>query len=402
MHINMSRIKANGSVPICRKSPYQYHVVCLTFSSLIYQLLEYEKKLKGATVEDSASTDDEEEWGRRRRMLDDAPSDVERESSFIIREAEALDKAMEERIVARKSSASSITSVSSGVGMGATWRNKYGSTRKRAESVGSNMTINSVISEDLVEEDEEEELLGIGGGFDEERRRSISTETEDSTSASNSPDDEPDPTAQHLTPIANRLLFSQPPPSAPVWRSSFTVLLPPATAIRSTFNVPPPTPLKAKRRPPPIAILPPVPSSPITPGTSMQPTKPPIHRSSPLPTRVRTESKKPTPPPIHIRNSTLVRSSSFNATTQDLSSLATPSQTLFVFPPSPTLRTRTPSTMTLTSNPTVPVPFPSLSTPRVSTFRSHGRTRSFIGLGAGPAPTTAFSKVDARGYVGME
>jgi tyrosine-protein phosphatase len=333
-------------------------------------------------------------------MLDDAPSDVELESTVVMREAEALDKAMEQRIVARKSSASSIASTSSGVGMGAAWRNKYGPTRKRAESVGSNITINSVISEDLVEEDEEQELLGIGGGFDEERRRSISTETEDS-SASNSPDDEPDHTTQHLTPIASRPLSILPPPSAPVWKTSFTVPLPPATAIRSTFDVPP-IPLKAKRRPPPIAVLPPVPSSPTTPGTSMQSThQPPIHRSSTLPTRARTESKKPTPPPIHIRNSTFLRSSSFNAT-QDSSSLATPSQTLFVFPPSPTLKTRTPSTMTLTSNPRVPVPFPSLSTPRVSTFRSHGRTRSFIGLGAGPAPTTAFSKVDARGYVGIE
>jgi tyrosine-protein phosphatase len=38
----------------------------------------------------------------------------------------------------------------------------------------------------------------------------------------------------------------------------------------------------------------------------------------------------------------------------------------------------------------------------VSTFHSKGRTRSFIGLGAPPTPTVAFSKVDVRGYVGLE
>jgi tyrosine-protein phosphatase len=65
-------------------------------------------------------------------------------------------------------------------------------------------------------------------------------------------------------------------------------------------------------------------------------------------------------------------------------------------------RTRTPSTMTLTSNLNGAVPFPTLSTPRVSTFRSHGRTKSFIGLGVSPAPTTACSRVDAKGWFGSE
>ena len=372
--------------------------------------MEYEKKLKGASSgsEDLALTDEEEEWGRRRRMLDETPSDAEadeRESTVVMHEAEALDKAMEDRIVARKSSASSITSTGSGVGMGAVWRNRYGPTRKRAESVASNMTTGSVISEDLVEEDEEEELLGIGGGFgDEERRRSISTETTDS-SVSNSPDDDPDLTTQHLTPPASRPVASHPPPSAPVWKSSFDIPPAPATAIRSTFSLPTRAALKPKRRPPPIAVLPPVPSSPITPADSMppftKPLKPPIiHRASTLPVRVRTESKKLVPPPLHIRKSGL-RNSSTTTVIQDSSFVSTPSQTLFVFPPSPTstLVTRTPSTMTLTG---AHIPFPSLATPRVSTFRSHGRTKSFIGLGAGPAPTIAFSKVDARGYVAIE
>jgi tyrosine-protein phosphatase len=47
------------------------------------------------------------------------------------------------------------------------------------------------------------------------------------------------------------------------------------------------------------------------------------------------------------------------------------------------------------------VPSPSLSTPRVSTFKSKGRTRSFISFDA-PPPTVAFSKVNARGYFGRE
>ncbi|KAF8225012.1 phosphatases II [Tricholoma matsutake] len=374
--------------------------------SLIYQLLEYEKKLKGALSEQL--TDEEEEWGRRRRMLDDTSSD-DRESAVVMHEAEALDKAMEDRIVARKSSASSITSTvstGSGVGMGAAWRDRYGPTRKRTESIASNITNGSVISEDLVEEDEEEELLGIGGGFDDERRRSISTETEDS-STSNSPDD-PDP-SQHLTPIASPPQEVRPPPSPPVWKTSFNIPPPPPTAVRSTFNIPPRVVLKPKRRPPPIVVLPPVPSSPITAADlmhpSVKPTKLPVHRASttpapPTPLRPRTEPKRLVPPPLHIRNSVL-RSSSPNAVILDSSFVSTPSQTLFVFPPSPTstLTTRTPSTMTLTG---AHVPFPSIATPRVSTFRSHGRTRSFIGLGVSPAPTTAFSKVDVRGYLVME
>lgn len=380
--------------------------------SLIYQLLEYEKKLKGDTgspaSEEASSVDEEEEWGRRRRMMEENQSDEEdeRESSFVMREAEALDKAMEDRIVARKSSASSLASSSgSGVGMGAAWRTRYGVTRKRAGSIASNMTNGSIISEDLVEEEEEEELLGIGGGFDDDRRRSPSAEPEDS-SATNSPDDELDATPQRINLFPPRLT-ARPPPSAPVWKTSFNIPPPPATAIRSTFNLPSRPALKGKRRPPPLGILPPVPSSPISivvdsdqPSSTLP--KPLLPRAPTLslpPVRARTESKRLIPPPLHLRNSLLRKST----TASDSSSgLSTPSQTLFVFPPSPTLTTRTPSTMTLTSNMSGPVPFPSLSTPRVSTFRSQGRTRSFIGLGAPPTPTTAFSKVDARGYVGLE
>ncbi|KAG6845975.1 hypothetical protein H0H87_011023 [Tephrocybe sp. NHM501043] len=411
--------------------------------SLIYQLLEYEKKLKGDTGTPSGSENssaDEEEWGRQRKLLDETPSDDEHESAFVRQEAEALDKAMEDRMVARKSSASSVASSStSGVGMGAAWRTRYGSQRKRTGSIASNMTNGSMLSEDLVEEEEEEELLGVGGGFDGR----FSAEPSDS-SATNSPDDEMDatpPRAAAFTPKAGRASGKgTAPPSAPVWKTAFNLAPPPATAIRSTFKIPPPpsatrstftippppsasatrstfnlplrpTP-KGKRRPVPIGILPPVPSSPIaiviestppseTPiqssqSSSILPRTPRTPALSLPPVRVRTTSKK-LPPPLHLRNQLL------KAAPDALPTASTPSQTLFVFPPSPTLTTRTPSTMTLTSNVGGGlVPFPSLSTPRVSTFRSQGRTRSFIGLGAPPTPTTGFSKVDARGFIGLQ
>ncbi|KAJ7130075.1 hypothetical protein C8R43DRAFT_930942 [Mycena crocata] len=361
--------------------------------SLIYQLLEYEKKLRGDSGETSGSesvmADEDEEWGRQRRMLDEVPTDDEdeQESTLVMREAQALDKAMEDRVLARKASSSSVASSSSGVGMGAAWRSRYGS-RKRAGSIASNMTNgSSILSEDLVEEDEEQELLGIGGGFDDERASSAEPEF----SSTSSPDDE---VHSHITPRRP----TRPPPSAPVWKTSFNLPMPPATAIRPSFDLPA---AKPKRRPVPLGILPAVPPSPIrivvddaeTPERRA-PRKPILSLSPP---RARTESKRPIPPPLHLRN-TVLKPKNQNPP----SALATPSQTLFVFPPSPTLTTRTPSAMTLTSNLNGSVPFPSLSTPRVSTFRSQGRTRSFIGLGAPPTPTTAFSKVDARGYIGLE
>ena len=91
-------------------------------------------------------------------MMDEAPSDddeFDHDSVEIAREARALDKAMEDRIIARKNSASSIGS--SGVGMGSAWRSRFGD-RKRATSVTSNLTSSgSILSEDLVDEDEDEE-----------------------------------------------------------------------------------------------------------------------------------------------------------------------------------------------------------------------------------------------------
>ncbi|KAF8973743.1 hypothetical protein BDZ97DRAFT_1935701 [Flammula alnicola] len=377
--------------------------------SLIYQLLEYEKKLKGdkGTPQDSdgsSGTDDEEEWGRRRKLMeetsDNEPDD--RESSIVMQEAHALDKAMEDRIVARKSSASSMSSTGSGLGMGPAWRSRYGS-RKRTGSVASNQTNGSFLSEDLVEEDEEQELLGIGRGFDTESRQS---RTEESSTTS-SPDDEHHGTPRnHSIMVTPSLATARPPPSAPVWKTSFSIPPPPATAVRSTFQLPPRPKPKGKLRPMNLSILPPVPSSPValvieTEEPAVEP-RPAV--TAPVvalpPVRQRAESRRLVPPPLHLRNSVLRKTS--NSSSDIATALQTPSQTLFVFPPSPTLTTRTPSAMTLTSHVAGPVPFPSLSTPRVSTFHSKGRTRSFIGLGAPPTPTVAFSKVDARGYIGLE
>ncbi|KAJ7071311.1 hypothetical protein C8F01DRAFT_1206845 [Mycena amicta] len=353
--------------------------------SLIYQLLDYEKKLRGDTgdLSGTESGAEDEEWGRRRQLLDENTDDDddenERENSLIMREAQYLDKAMEARFLARKTSGSSVASSSSGVGMGAAWRSRYGS-RKRAGSIASNMTNgSSILSEDLVEEEEEQELLGIGGGFNDDDRGSSAEPDSQS-----SPEDD---VHSAVTPRRPGGL----PPSAPVWKTSFN-LPPPATAFRPTFNLPPP---KSKRRPAPLAALPIVPPSPIkiVVDDAETPSKP--LRIQPLPPlRTRTESKRPAPPPLHLRTSLKPK------TSNPPSGLATPSQTLFLFPPSPTtLTSRTPSAMTLSSM-NGPLPFPSLTTPRVSTFRSEGRTRSFIGLGAPPTPTTAFSKVDARGYFG--
>ncbi|KAF8912844.1 hypothetical protein CPB84DRAFT_1670889 [Gymnopilus junonius] len=365
--------------------------------SLIYQLLEYEKKLKGdkgiPDSDGSSGTDDEEEWGRRRQMLDEE-SDIEpdeRESSLVMQEAKALDKAMEDRIVARKGSASSMSSTGSGLGMGPAWRSRYGSHKRRG-SVASNKTSTSFISENLVEEDEEQDLLGVGRGFDTDSHQT------------SSPDEELDGTPRPVSSIATPVT-ARPPPSAPVWKSSFSLPPPPKTAIRSTFDLPP----RPRRKPPPmgLSLLPPVPSSPVTLVIETDgPQHPPPVRTivktelSQPPVRQRVESRKPVPPPLHLRKS--LRRGSSSSSVDQASLSAAPSQTLFVFPPSPTLTTRTPSTMTLTSNLAGPVPFPSLSTPRVSTFHSKGRTRSFIGLGAPPTPTVAFSKVDARGYVGLQ
>ena len=350
-------------------------------ASLIYQLMEYEKKLKGnmgypADSDGSSGTDEEEEWGRWRKMLDKAPDD-QRESNLIMQEAHALDKAMEDRFVARKSSASSMSSTGSGISVRASRRGGY-IPRKRTESTASTRTNRSFLSEHLVEENEEQEFLGVGGESDTDARQTSST-----TSPDEAEETEETESASQFASIPANL-----PTCPPDWK------LPPMSAMRSTFQ---PRMPRQRKRPMSLSILPPVPSSPNLPVVDELMTARPISHTTMPSTRQQAGSRCPVPP-IHLRNSVLRRASM--GIVDSTSAVSTPSQILFVFPPSPTFTTstRTPSTMTLTSG---ALPFPGLSTPRVSTFRSKGRTRSFIGFGAPPTPTVAFSKVDARGYVGL-
>ncbi|KAF5382973.1 hypothetical protein D9757_006368 [Collybiopsis confluens] len=473
--------------------------------SLIYQLLDYERKLKGSDPSSPSSdrssliAEEEAEWSRRRQMMTDEESEEEHDNKFVMQEALMMDRAMEERIVARKSSVSSVSS-SNGVGMGTAWRSRY--SRKRAGSVASSTTNGSLISEDLVEEEEEQELLGVGGGFEsdghdpgrrplaDDEREHIPESSASSPSSDNSPDNSrgtivlppgatlgansspftPRTARPRPPPISNRSsLYIQPPPSAPVWKTSFgsngSLPPPPPTAFRSQFDLS--TPKPNKRRPTPLGSFTAIPPSPIaiiaegdsssdasetesiheatvlskfTSGrvhhpslpssvssissaanSSRRPSASATSLQSPsagIPKRLRTESRRPAPPPLHLRPSVVQRAKEQNLFTLDGNApplkagtrtvpVSTPSQTLFVFPPSPTLTTRTPSTMTLTSavTPREPnIPFPAFSsTPRVATFRNaQGKRRSFIGLGAPPTPTTGFSRVDARGYVGFE
>lgn len=279
---------------------------------------------------------------------------------------------MEERLIARKPSSSSINS---GRGMGSAWRTRYG--RKRTGSIASIHTSGSTLSEELVEADEESELLGVGGPFDDvlEPRRSPSLSSE-------SPGSPNEISAQ----TAVQRHFS-PPPSAPPTKLSFNLSRPPANL---NFKI---APGKGKRRPLPLGTLPPVPPSPSTP-VAVQP--------SPR-RRKHLSSRKQPPPSLKLQG----QPSSIAFPTGTLPSKHPVSQTLFVFPPSPTVTPkatmRTPSTMTITSKvDSNACSFPSQTTPRVATSRSHGRTRSFIGLGASVAPTTAYSRVDARGWVGLD
>jgi len=356
--------------------------------SLIYQLLDYERALKSGGINSPTFSDrssivaaEEEEWGRRRSMLDNDASDADveedRDVAEVSREARALDKAMEDRILARKSSSSSVAS--SGLGMGVAWKSRYGG-RGRTGSIASNLTNGSILSEDLVEENEEEELLNVGGGFENDSRESDAT----------SPDsqfDEESANKLPFTPHTARPPAQRNPSSGPISTHKFPRI--PASATQATFDVPPlpraRLTMKGRRRPPPLSILPTVPSSPINAGvvTKSGPsqrththTEPRISAPALLPSR-QTPPKPAVPP----------------------QPLPTPSQTLFVFPPSPSaLPSAAPSTMILTPSVNT-LAFPSMKTPRLLSRGSRGRPQSFI---AQATPTTAFSRVDVRGWIGMK
>lgn len=313
-------------------------------------------------------------------MLDndasDADAEEDRDAAEVVHEARALDKAMEDRVLARKSSSSSVAS--SGLGMGAAWKSRYGG-RRRTGSIASNLTNGSILSEDLVEEKEEEELLNVGGGFDNDGRESDAT----------SPDshyEEESANKLPFTPQTARPSIQCNPSSGQISTQKFPRI--PASAIQATFDVPPlpraRLTLKGRRRPPPLSILPTVPSSPINPGVmkSGPPQRAQAHAepriSVPALLPSRQTPPKPAVPP---------------------QPLPTPSQTLFVFPPSPNaLPSAAPSTMILTPSVNT-LAFPSMKTPRLLSRGSRGRPQSFV---AAATPTTAFSRVDVRGWVGMK
>ncbi|KAL4069510.1 phosphatases II [Scleroderma citrinum] len=318
--------------------------------SLIYQLFDYEKTLQGGNSspaqsdKSSSISEEEREWSRRRdAFAAEGYGDQDSEQ-----EAKNLDRAMEERIVAR-------------LGMVPARRNRC--VRKRAGSVASIHTTGSVLSEDLVEADEEAELLGVGGGFDDitEPRRSPSLSSESPGSPSeldaqyplipNTSPARPLPVRRHLTSA----------PSAPPTKFSFKVTR--LSLSRPSIKT---APGGAKRRLPLLGVLPPVPPSPVTPVA--------VHDGEPSRLSLRKQtSRKPAPPALKLRDSPVATAM------------------------------RTPATMTVTSNVhTSAFPFPSQATPRVATTSSKGRTISFIGVGASVAPTTAYSRVDARGWVGLE
>lgn len=385
----MSRTRANGSAPTCRMSSFILSptVVKLTiiFPSLIYQLLDYERALKSGGANSPTFSDrssiiaaEEEQWGRRRAMLDNEASDADveedREVAEVAHEARALDKAMEDRVLARKSSSSSVAS--SGLGMGVVWKSRY-CGRRRTGSIASNLTSGSILSEDLVEENEEEELLNVGGGFDNDSRESDAT----------SPDSQYDDEANKLPfpPLTARPSIPRNPSSGPISTHKFPRI--PPSATQATFDVPllprARLTLKGRRRPPPLSILPTVPSSPINPGV--------MKTGPPERTQTRTEPRISAPilPPSRQTPKPAVPSQP----------LPTPSQTLFVFPPSPNaLLSAAPSTMILTPSVNT-LAFPSMKTPRLLSRGSRGRPQSFV---ASATPTTAFSRVDVRGWVGIK
>lgn len=316
-------------------------------------------------------------------LMDEAHTDDDRESIEVMQEARALDQAMEDRLLARKSSMSSMSSSGS-----CPRRSRYAS-RKRAGSIASVMTGSTLLSEHLVEEDEEPELSSVGSGFDESSEGTACssaepTEDEDSRSRKDSGDSKP--STGFLT--ARQVPAVRMPPSAPYYRSSFNIPPPPATAIRASFDLTPrPLSKMRGRKPPTLAILPPVPSSPII-AVNSPPSPPPANAR-----RRRADARKPALPPADLRIKV-----QHPPRPKLTSAVSTPSQTLFVFPPSPTLSTRTPSTMTLTSN--ASFLFPPSATPRVSSFKADGRRRSFIGVPPPSTPTIASSRVDARGWFG--
>ena len=217
---------------------------------LIYQLLDYERALRGGSPTDSIGPSEDEEWERRRRLLDQEPDQV---STEVLKEAKALDEEMEERR-ARKASHGSLASVGSNansftgaVGNGAPWRSRFGhagfalaSQRTRAGSLGSTYTSRSsisVLSEDPVEEEEEEE---------EEEEDTFGSGKKVTTPSTDATDD--DAHRGQIIVVRGELerpTFKLPPiPATPArlaklkMDAAFAGVPPSAPAIKRSFNLP--------------------------------------------------------------------------------------------------------------------------------------------------------------------
>ncbi|GAB1519311.1 tyrosine/serine/threonine protein phosphatase [Rhizoctonia solani] len=422
--------------------------------SLIYQLMEYERALTPRKGTPSVSSDgeelsEEEEWSRKRLAME--REDAEAEAAVAAeedrtREAKDLDRAMEERMAAKKAGPPAPLMLNPPPASGPTaWKHRFPS-RKRAGSVHSTFTTSdSVISEDPEEDDDSEDgepnITVVS-----QNRIELVLGDETGTSARTTTDEEASPSAKFVANFAdtapkllpppgragmkhkrsaslaisaNSLPSLPPPPSAPASKMSFGNIPVPPT-IRTSFSSIPPPPLPRRlgtRGPAP-------PSAPATkPGFSFpvpgsrassikshsstrRPTPLPTVPSSPVavPTLATPKTTRARPAPLRLpvtppSNVTIVPSSS------------APQQTLFVFPPDRSHTACTPSTLTLTTmTPRVESfvnPGPGVTpTPRKGSFgatRKPGAKRmSWLGMGVAPAtPTTACSRVDAKGWVGL-
>ncbi|KAG8849679.1 hypothetical protein FRB91_009689 [Serendipita sp. 411] len=405
--------------------------------SLIYQLLDYERALKGGespTASSKAASEDEE-WERRRMELD-SPN---QESDEILKEAQAMDREMEERRARRLSAASNTSSTSSftgSVGNGAPWRMRYGPGvygRSRAASMESSVTSRSsisVLSEDPLEEEDEDEAdptkvtTPDTDATDEDTHQFGLTEKQSAlylrdvqTRRATQPPSAP--------PTKTSFYHQPPPPTASAFQTSFMTSQTRHTTKRphsmfvgtspsvtaSTSNAGERPTKREKRRPPPLANLNPsvpFPSIHIVPdqdagqssqtsSTSIGVVSTPTTSSSSSSRNRRLSARILSLVPFPLKAA--ASSESLSSKTPS-AALPTPTatQTLFVFPPSPRTRgASTPSTLTLISTPLLTPSFGSIQTPRAGLFRSRTDSRkSWIGLSA-VTPTTATARVDARG-----
>ena len=369
-------------VPICRMSPFfgyrrqsDQHL-----SSLIHQLLDYERVLKsgGNDLPDFSARSpivatQEEEWGHRRSTLDNDPSDADVEGdpgvTEVAHEARALDKATEDRVLGRKSS----------------WRlfqatptpkpeeaEEDDDCCRRHHSITSNYTSRTnrsdPFSEHLIGAEEEEELLNVGGGFDD-CGESIETSADSQYEEYDEDNVNSLPVTPHTASLVQRYLSS-----ITISIRDFPQML--SSLTLPTFDVPPlpraRLPMKGRRCPPPLSTLPTAHSSLVIFG---------VVKSDPAQTiknHIEPRISAPASPGPLI----------------PLQPLPTPSRTLFVFPPS-----HSPNALPSAASSTKILTFPSMKTPRLSSRGSRGRPSSLI---FSATPTTALSCVDVRGWVGTK